>query len=316
MLIIASDRPIEMDLDRLLKTPALAEEIATVGLRNTNDLIARRVGSETLIGPLFRSFVASPNSDYFPVLDLGAVRTRFLGVDASHFVRIMRATVPLIEMLDPRAPTPNPVTDNSGNPEVERVGSTRFAMAVRDYVRLPDFDASAVTFTDKGKRTLLGMLAAWQRCGGNDEDDFWIDNLLSFAGMTVPFLSTRELDRMWNILEPQACPQSDSPTRAAWLRLVRDISAREADAMLAHARELLDESENTEHARRKRYLVTVAMTGALARNDAETAKNIWRTHGASLLTNGEPTPELRLLIAQVAERTIAKELLARAGDDE
>lgn len=313
ILILASDRPIEVDIDYLLKTPAIAEELATISMRNPSDLHALRVGSEALMGPLFRSFVAKANSDYYPVLDLGAVRTRFLGVDASSYANIARAAVPLIEMLDPRAPILSDVTANTGNPEVQRAGSARFAMAVRDFIAEPDFAASTVPFTDKGKRTLLSMLAGWQRCGGPGEDDFWIDNLLTFAEMTVPFLSSAELDAMWNTMQANTCKGLESADRVAWLQLVRDVSARHARAMLAGARKLLSATENTENGRRKRYLVTVAMTAALANDDAATAKSVWRTHGSSLMANGNPPIELRLLIAQMAERLINEEVLASAG---
>ncbi|MEE9253343.1 MAG: methyltransferase domain-containing protein, partial [Pseudomonadales bacterium] len=313
ILILASDRPIVVDLDYLLQTPEIAEELATISLRNASDLHALRVGSEALMGPLFRSFASKTNSDYFPILDLGAVRTRFLRADASSYASVASASVPLIEMLDPQAPTPSPVTSNTDNREVKRVGSARFAMAVRDFIANEDFDAGTVPFTATGKRTLLSMLSNWQRCGGTAEDDFWIDNLLTFASMTVPFLSAQELESMWDQLRTQSCKVFESPARGAWLKLVHAVSARDATEMLAAARHLLSDAGNAENQRRKRYLVTVAMTAALASDDPETAMHIWRTHGSTLIANGQTPPELRLLVAHVAERLIVEDRLASGG---
>lgn len=310
LLILASDRPIRVDVDRLLAMPEMAQELATVRLHNAEDLRALRIGSEALLGPMFRSFATTANSDYFPVLDLAAVRTRFLQTDAAAYDDLARADVPVIDILDPRAPKPNPITDVTDNRQVERVGRMRFAMAIRDFIDNPDFEASTVGFTAKGKRTLLSMLSGWERCGGSADDDFWIDNLLSLASMTVPYLSPQELETMWERLQKQSCNLDRSAARSAWLTLVRAVSRRDTAAMLTRSRRLLAEQVNIENERRLRYLVTVAMTAALANDDPETAMGIWLSDAGTRIQNEQTAPELRLLVAQAAERLILNDALA------
>lgn len=345
LLIIASDQPVVPHFDVLLKTPALADELATIAVETEDDLQVRRVASGALLAPLFRSYATRPNSDFFPVLDLLAVRSRFMGASAAGYLQITTLPVPMIEMLDPRAPRRSARTNVSLNRQLTRAAMTHFAMAVRDYVVQPDFRASHVVLRQEGQDILLSMLAKWQRCGDEGEDDFWIRNLLDLASTTVPFLSRSELDGMWNTLAAQSCDRIASGRRARWFDLVRAVSARDPDAMLTLAREILEEGTkredvrrlahigqaaramasderlsvidagrgeppNQDQFRRLRYLVTVAMTASLALDDPAGALVLWTDNGGSLLVNDQPPPELRLLMALAGERQRERDALA------
>ena len=63
------------------------------------DLHARYLGSRRTLEPLFLSYSMPPNSDYFPVLDNGAVRARFLRRDVRPLLTLRSASVPLVEMV-------------------------------------------------------------------------------------------------------------------------------------------------------------------------------------------------------------------------
>ena len=331
ILIVASDEPVTFDFEFLLSTPALAEELENIAVHKAEDLSVRRIGSRALLAPLFASHARAPNSDYFPVLDLEAGRTRFMNMRARQYIDITMAPIPLIEMLDPGALPRADETAVSLNRQSSRAIQTHFAMAVRDFIETPDFEASAVNLRPEGKDVLLSLMADWQRCSGEAEDDFWIRSLLDLAEVTVPYLSPFELEDMWAALETQGCDFMNA-RRDTWFDLVRAVSARDAGTMVERAnvilmqgakrqqrirRERLDQGgsevvamadvaradrPSQEQFRRLRYLVTAAMTANLVRNDPASALELWEDNGGSLLVNDEPPPELRLLIALAAQR--------------
>lgn len=80
---------------RMFEIPGLAMELKRIGIQNVQDLENRRIGDRQSWDPLFASIPIPPNSDYFPVLDLKAARTRFLGSTASEVVRGVNPSRPV-----------------------------------------------------------------------------------------------------------------------------------------------------------------------------------------------------------------------------
>src|SRR5512137_234411 len=83
----------------VLALPEIASAMARVGVASPQDLAFRMVGSRRSWGPFVRGHPAPANSDYHPVLDQGAARTRFLGASAIPLVGVARFPLPLQEML-------------------------------------------------------------------------------------------------------------------------------------------------------------------------------------------------------------------------
>jgi spermidine synthase len=342
IVILASDAPLTFDFDFVLSTPGLADELEMSALRTADDLRVRRIGSERLLGPLIASYAGAANSDYFPVLDLNAARARFMELRAVSYREIANAPIPLIEMLDPVSDPEPAETSVSLNRVYSRAARAHFAMAVRDFVDTPDFEASVVNLRPEGKDVLLSLMARWQRCGGEAEDDFRIGALLDLADATVPYLTPNELEDMWSALERQGCMVA-SARRDRWFALVRAVSARDASRMAALSRSILSAGAQRQDAlrrerlreaaaldldtlttddvlkgdrpgreqfRRLTYLVMAGMSGSLGLEDPAGAIELWEANGGSLMVNDQPPPALRLLIALAAEREAEREGIA------
>ena len=98
-LIIAGGSLVERNAQLAQTLPdAVLPELARLGMQR-GDLPRLRIGSRSLLQPLLDSYAVTANSDYFPVLDLNAVRTRFLQKDARDLFRLQNSPLPLLEML-------------------------------------------------------------------------------------------------------------------------------------------------------------------------------------------------------------------------
>jgi hypothetical protein len=83
MLIVASDGPAVPAPDwGVLRYPGIAEDFCHQIPFTPDAMEATRLGNRASLGPLVARF-PEPNSDFFPHLDLGAERTRFLARQAS-----------------------------------------------------------------------------------------------------------------------------------------------------------------------------------------------------------------------------------------
>jgi spermidine synthase len=79
VLVLASLSPIATPSGAIFDEPALAQELRRVHVNRLADLQIRYLAGRDTLHPYFSLQPVSANSDYFPVVDLGAVRARFLG---------------------------------------------------------------------------------------------------------------------------------------------------------------------------------------------------------------------------------------------
>jgi spermidine synthase len=93
ILIVASQEKINEPTPAIFEFPEIAKELAYIGVKNQQDLLLRRLGSKVVLDPLFNSYPIAANSDYFPILDLGAVRTHYLNSSANELIDLYRVTV-------------------------------------------------------------------------------------------------------------------------------------------------------------------------------------------------------------------------------
>ena len=101
LLIIASNQgKINEPTQQIFEIPQIAKELAYLGVKNQPDLLLRRLGNKAILDPLFNSYPIAANSDYFPILDLGAVRTHYLDTSATELLYLHLVTVPLMAILE------------------------------------------------------------------------------------------------------------------------------------------------------------------------------------------------------------------------
>ncbi|MBT3025860.1 MAG: spermidine synthase [Candidatus Thiodiazotropha sp. (ex Ctena orbiculata)] len=80
--IVAGMAGLEADYSAPFKHSGLREELDQVNIINESDLAFRKLAGKNELDIVFTSLAGNPNSDYFPVLDIGAAKTRFKKTDA------------------------------------------------------------------------------------------------------------------------------------------------------------------------------------------------------------------------------------------
>lgn len=266
----------------------LPATLKRVDLRGVADIEVRRIGGKALLGPLFASFGAPVNSDYFPFVDLNAFRGVFLQRSAHWITAVGMAPYPVAEMLEGVAlPDPDRVTPYA-------IYSRTLQTA--DAARLARGDASQASalpvwlHKDHRSARLHGS-----PCHRVDHMDAWLDAAFSVASSTGGHLTQEQSRALWHDIAPPDCRAALSPEADQWLRLFEAVGQRDARKMAELATGLLTAGESRKSAIYQRYLVSAAMLGHLASGNRDAAQQLWRSAGARLMEREPNDLTLRLL---------------------
>jgi spermidine synthase len=277
----------------------LAQLLGRINIRNFEDLAWRHIGNRDLLDPLFAYAPTPVNSDFFPVLDLHAVRARFMKSSVTHLSLLRAETLPALELLggETRVAARHAPTGSQHLPYPRRA---KTAMALRDlYInKVPRDDDNL----DAGLlRHAMVTLQLADRCRGASMPELWLDSAYEIMKTVTPYLTPPETDALWRRLQASDCHRRLSPTQRDIFALLGAVGRREAPAMARIAEKLLKNGE-VKHKQEKKYLLASGMLGYLADNKPEQAHQLWRSHASRVLGTEAPDLLLRLLWSHSVHR--------------
>jgi spermidine synthase len=287
IIIARNGSPLPAPSDALFGQPRLAKELERIQIRSLADLSLHRIGGRKAIQPYFDDFSISANSDYFPVLDQHAAKTRFMQADALDVVNLASTQVPAVEILggDPQR---GPISAGE-RPWLRKAVYVKAALAGRDYLLDGDIrklqQVPQVLRSDFELTRVLGIECAHR------QRTVTVDQLAAVGGALVPFLTGAEQAPVWQRLEKSPCFARMGKTEREWLRLLQAVGNRDTQGMARIAEGLLGVNEPAVFGRRD-FLVATAITGHLA-GDLHRAVAMWREFAPKVVSNrSDMLPEL------------------------
>lgn len=295
LVVVAKNGGDLTDADsRIFQAPALSRSLKRIGIETAYDLRLRRLGSKQLLDPLFRLFRVPANSDYFPVLDLGAVRTRFLGSSATALVALQRSPLPVLEMLD-GSPAGYSTTQLNANGTIPVAQSIASATALHEFfTNGTALDSYKHAPKAVGKDAQL-VQALLQGCKHRIDWNIWFASLHDVVVNMLPYLPAPELERFWPALDTERCGSQMTPAQRAWLELFKAVGARNAAAMAQRADEVLTLEKRLTPTQLD-YALGAGMLGSIASGNSGHALALWKRYAIRPHTR-EQRVLFRLLIA-------------------
>lgn len=272
--------------------PQLAEELKRVGINAPQDLKVRRLAGKRVLDPLFASFGAPVNSDFFPYLDQNAARARFLRKHGTALTLLGNNSLPVLEMLEGRGAGPSAM-QVTFNPHFAAAKSTWEASRIHAALMSGQFERLPPGATPN---VLLPVLLL-EQCREKVNFELWLDTFLDLSTLTVPHLSPPELDQMLKRIASRPCFDRLPEVKNSWFTLVQALARRDAPIVAEMAERLLNADAAKGHIPRYRYLVTAAMLGHLAQGNQAGASAIWEKYGKGVLRAGTSELDVRLLVA-------------------
>ena len=311
LLIIASKHgKVGTPSDKLFDIPELAAELTRIGIFNQQDILLRKVGSKQILGPLFNSYNIVANSDYFPVLDLGAVRTRYLEKNALELHRLRLVAAPLIETLESQPIRTAPLSINE-NIHLRIGEAARKAMVIHQYFKwvtdnqVPpslQMDGNTVA-TVRNVRTLHH-----QQCPSVEKEDEWfsfemkegwLPYLHFLAKDTLPYLSPTEMEIIWADIEAAPCFTRLPENIRHWFNLYKAVGNRDFEQVWQFSKLLLPDGK-IQASENNNYLLMVSMLAHIALKRYEAALALLRRYNR----RAEPPIEIRLLGTIAAQQRL------------
>ncbi len=195
---------------RLFRKPAIAAALKRVQVEGLQDIEIRKVGDRKLLGKFLASFPIRPNSDYNPVLDQSAARTRFLSASAQELISFVQGPLPVAKLLSGAVPSTEAtaVTPSGFYPPSQ--GAFR-AMALRDYFLSGMFAPGHGDIDEKDRLQAQRLKKMLYECRPVPDERDRLVSLFTTADNTLPYLTPAELGRIWRTPEAGPYPVSLSP---------------------------------------------------------------------------------------------------------
>ncbi len=290
-----------------LRAPRLAAELARVGIRSSQELALRRLGGKQLFQPLLDRSPFPANSDYYPVLDERAAKTRFLRLDAMDLLGLTSEPLPIADLIG-RSGLDDGTTAVTPFRFLLRTHRTWAAMGYRDFLLFGRFDPAYEAIVAEGRDTTARLLQEYAEGKANVErlaqlfsstgptgDPNRRVYLFNGAKSTVPYLTAPDAAAIWRRLESEPGARTLSPVERDYVDLFKGIGARDARAISVAGARILGEERDITPAR-LRYVLAATMLGDISSGNPVEAWRRWTVHGGRLAP-GETTLLFRVLLA-------------------
>jgi hypothetical protein len=274
-----------------VKEAAIMDQLKRLGITRAEEISALSVGTKRDIAPLFAPLAAPVNSDYRPFVQLEAPRARFHGSIATAIPGLVVSPLPILEMAGGRAVTylrePVPAYVPSLN---LRTQSAALALARGLLQRTAD---PLGTGEPMVITTLLALKRPGALCGAAVPKTA-IEQLHRAAELTLAKLAPELRRALWVERRWVDCaPGKLAPWVRQRLELYAAIAARDAGAMLARARALLEQGGAAEGGTDwGRFVLLTATLGAQVAGEHAEAQRLWRTYSNALYPGGVIPPHV------------------------
>jgi predicted membrane-bound spermidine synthase len=271
------------------------DQLKRLGITRSEEVTALSVGNKRDMVQLFAHVAGPVNSDFRPFVQLEAPGARFRGAIATAIPSLLVSPLPILEMTNgtaaPYLSEPVPAFVPSLN-----LRTRTAALAIARGLLNPTADPLYGT-EPAALNALLTLRLPGALCGANPSK-LAVEQLHRAADLTLAKLGPELRSSLWIEKRWLDCASAGlAPRVRERLDLYAAIAARDARAMLARARALLEQGRAAEGGDDwGRYLLLTAALGAQVAGERDEAQRIWRTYGNVLFRERAIPPHVMYVL--------------------
>jgi predicted membrane-bound spermidine synthase len=283
----------EMKTD-LFGFPNLAADLAPLGYRGLPDIRLNVVGSRRALEPLFLSSVYPANSDFFPVLDLNAARSRFMRESSVTLQSLRRSFTPIIEIFESDARVRASSLDAPGDVTTHWASDARQA---RDTLAiwLRDDAPDGRVHPSIALQHRLGRLAL-SDC--RYMTPAWVDLVESVIRAAAPYLSTADMKGFVDRLSESKCVARLGEPERIRLAFYAATALRDYPEVVRVTEDALARKEPWPPVDLAGFVVG-GVTALLATGYPDRARAFWDRHASRVRVDERRLPITRLVVAHL-----------------
>jgi hypothetical protein len=294
---------IQEPTDSFLAMKDLMNELHRVDIMGLPDINVRVIGSKATLSPLFESYGITANSDYAPIVDLYAVKSRFFGSMAyGPFHSIQFDRLPIIEMLGKHHVILSPANVTySTYPKALRI---HFANMLYQYL-LKDqmqWDHPEAPLRDESRMTIIhAKQVLTKQCSEGALNSEWWKAMLHIIADFVPCWSPEQLSTLLHYIETSSCAKHFSASQRDFIALIKAVAKKDPARMAWYSKKLLEQKDaNMLEADHLEYILSAGMLGDVSAGNTREADLLWRQYGPLLPAENTQSLTVRLLVARIA----------------
>ncbi|MEO5676216.1 MAG: fused MFS/spermidine synthase [Usitatibacter sp.] len=275
--------------NEVMAFPAMQPVLQRLGLANGDDIRRRAVGSWASLASYFGRLGVPANSDYFPIVDHRASKTRFTRARVANLRELQNAQVPMMEMLDPGAHAPGSAgpRPSGSDRELRPFGAVQDIMATHASADAP----APIEPLEVSAR----LARLWtQHCKREISYTQALPHLLALAQKVTPHLHPDDARQLWAPVTQSACAGALSDAERVWIDLFAASAARDGVAMARIGTRILDRDRVSRN-QGSEYAFMASVTGLLCLGENDRAKALLAAGTKSWLRPGIAKTELAYL---------------------
>jgi predicted membrane-bound spermidine synthase len=294
---------IQEPITSFLTMKDLMNELHKVDIMGLPDINVRMIGNKATLAPFFESYSIAANSDYAPVVDLYAVKSRFFGSmahDPFHSIQFDR--LPLVEMLGKHhAHRSAANVTYSTYPKALRI---HFANMLQQYL-LKDqmqWNHPEAPLRDESRMTIMRAKQVLVReCQEDVLRPEWWKAMLHIIADFVPCWSPEQLSGLLHSIETSSCAKHFSGSQRDFIALIKAVGKKDAAGMAQYSKKLLEQMDpNSIDADLLEYILSAGMLGDLSAGNIQEAGFLWQKYGPLLPLKNSQSMTIRLLVTRLS----------------
>ncbi|HET7548917.1 MAG TPA: fused MFS/spermidine synthase [Usitatibacter sp.] len=293
VIIARKGKPLgEPDL-QVLRWPAMRPMVERLKLGDPAVLARRSFGTAASVLALFRPMGVPANSDYRPLVELRASKTRFTQERVMELTELQAAGMPLLEMFDGTFhPADHPV---DALPATVPERAALDAWGFHDVIVNPSFVPPTSAPRSDSREHAARLIALWATdCAARIPFERLLPSMVTVAEVVNPHLAREVAMETWRVLDRSPCAQRLAPGERRWLDLFTAVAARDPAAMSRIGGELL-EANRAGHDSRTQYAFEATVTGLVCQGRMAEANKLFEEGTRDWLAPGTAPMALRYL---------------------
>ncbi|MBN1757479.1 MAG: hypothetical protein JW863_04130 [Chitinispirillaceae bacterium] len=250
----------------------LAGQLGAMGFTKLDDLHSLRFASEKFLNALVDLYQTPPNSDFFPYVDLNAVKYRFIDDNIRLLDTLSRYIIPIRKILESDT---GYIAFSPRNTVPELSNLAPFIEAKQIYLDLVAPRTSQATRDSTDISSEILLLDYIELAPDRVSFAMYFSFIIEILEKTLPYLSRSEMSNLWNSIAQKTAGVSLTEDDLMWMRYFKALCEYDMPRVQELSRKLLPETGPVEDEYVHRMLLTSLLASSTMLNDTITAANIY-----------------------------------------
>ena len=269
----------------------LSNELNAVNIRKPIDINLRLLATKNDIANLFYKNPIKPNSDFFPLLDLYAIKAFIMGSNAYALNAMNYSLLPKFESVQQEHISTQTATSSKA---FTRSQLNHYAWTIFNQLINDEKTDGPEDLPRNLQDSLLVVKLMTQNCKLNQHPNEWLQHWHIITKSILPYLDKPSAMRVFANPAWGHCVNEMPLEVKKWVQLYQAIAAGDANSMTIIATDLLATEKDIDK-NRKEYLLHAALLGNITHRNYSQANALWKTYANSIYATSGEVPDVLML---------------------